>query len=154
MPLALSNEKTNLIKIGLFCKRFSPPRKTFCNLKRSYQLPSHIPLPQNQICSKNLQKIDQLSYEQLADLPQLIDHKLLLPVEVEKERNAEKEKTGPPVNNLGLLVLINQTLEMGEANIFCKVPRHLMSPRVNNPITVERERERERETRGKRQPLK
>ncbi len=96
MPLALSNEKTNWIKIGLFCKRFSPPHKTFCNLKRSYQLPSHIPLPQNQICSKNQQKIDQLSYEKLADLPQLIDHKLLLPVEVEKERNEEKEKTVPP----------------------------------------------------------
>jgi hypothetical protein len=151
MLLVLSNEETNLTRIGLFCQRFSPPHKTFRNLRLNYLLLSHNPLPQNQIHSKNQQKIDQLFSEQLADLPQLIDHKFRLPAEVGKEKNAEKEKTVSLANNLDHLASINRTLEMSEAKIIRKILRNLMSLRVNTLITVEREKGAEKDSRSNRQ---
>jgi hypothetical protein len=151
MLFVLSNEETNSTKLGLFCKKFSPPRKIFRNLRCNYPLLSHNLLPQNQIPSKNQQKIDQLFSEPLADLPQLIDHKFCLPVEVEKEKNVEREKTVSLANSQDHLASTNQTLEMNEAKIIHKILRNLMSPQVNVAITEEREKRAEKDSRSNRQ---
>ncbi len=93
MLFALNNEKTSLIKIGLFHKTFSPPRKVTPLHKRSCPLPSHNLLPRKRTHSKNRQKKDQLSYKQLTDLLQPIDCKFLFPAEVESERHRERENS-------------------------------------------------------------
>jgi len=127
-------------KKGLFRKKFFLPHKTCHNPRRNLQPLSHNPLPQKPIPSKNQQRIEQLFFTQLVDLPQLIDRRFRSQTEVEKERNVEREKIASLINNLDLLALTNQTIEMNEVKIFRKAPRNLMLPRVKDLTTVEKEK--------------
>ncbi len=138
MPFVPNNEETNSTKIGVSRKKFSPLRKICRSLKRNPQLLSLNLHLQKSTLSKNQRKIEQLSFAQLVNLPQMIDRKFLLPAEV------GKEKAASPVNNLDLLALTSLTSEMIEVKTFRKIHHNLRLPRVRDPTIAEREKNAQR----------
>jgi hypothetical protein len=122
-------KKINSTKIGPFCKNFFLPHKTFRNRNhnRNLQLLLRNLRPQNRTLFRNLQRIDPLFSEPLANQLHLIDRKHLLQLEVEKEKNGEKERIVSPVSKLDHPALISLTTELNEIKETRKARHNLIS---------------------------